>query len=57
MESDDVGFDLVSGSSDLCSSNGSLVFVKYIQPRSTAYGKLRYFIVLLWLVVIRREFC
>jgi len=56
MESDDVGFDLVSGSSDLCSSNGSLVFVKYIQPHSTAYGKLRYFIVLFWLVVIHREF-
>jgi len=42
VESDEVGFDLVSGSTDLGSSNGSLVFVKYIQPNSSAYGKLRY---------------
>jgi len=42
VESDDVGFDLVPGSTDLASSNGSLVFVKYIQPNSAAYGKLRY---------------
>ena len=42
VESDDVGFDVVPGSTDLGSSNGSLVFVKYIQPNSAAYGKLRY---------------
>jgi len=53
VESDDVGFDLVSGSTDLASSNGSLVFVKYIQPNSTAYGKLRYLTVVLQLLVIK----
>lgn len=53
VESDDVGFDLVSGSTDLASSNGNLVFVKYIQPNSTAYGKLRYLTVVLQLLVIK----
>jgi len=42
VDSDDVGFDLVSGSTDFGSFNDNLVFVKYIQPNSTAYGKLRY---------------
>ena len=43
----------MSGSTDLASSNGSLVFVKYIQPNSTAYGKLRYLTVVLQLLVIK----
>jgi len=42
VDSDSVGFDLVSGSTDVGCASGSLVFVKYIQPDSTAYGKLRY---------------
>ena len=43
----------MSGSTDLASSNGNLVFVKYIQPNSTAYGKLRYLTVVLQLLVIK----
>jgi len=56
VESDDVGFDLVSGSTDLAASNGSLVFVKYIQPNSTAYGKLRYLAAVPRLLVVSSDF-